>query len=414
MSRLLSPSVALSVENGFADIGEFCASSPDTSSSVSESLASAELPQLHQQHKLGGVDLNEVADELEEELVLCLSTGYCNLSQMGLVTTPANIPYESLVTLLLSGNQIKEISESLFTNGNFQFLCKLDLSSNCLESVPKSLFKLMKLEVLLLDHNNITRLPVSVDEQIGSQLLPALQRIGLEFNDLSRFPIELFKHCPSLEAVYLSQNLRMLNEPVSVKQLLQAAAVESSKENHRVLLKVDNKPVFVQQMYDEKWDEVLPWLDVELHKIYPDKVLSFLYLGSLRTAQTPLVYRDLDIGFILSAGRNMTVHVESGMRHLVLPIDDHPGEKLRPIFDMAFNFIDDAREEGKGVLLHCFAGLSRSVTIAVAYLMSRYNYKRDEAIEMIRRVRPSSQPNSGFMDILAQYEQELNNQKHHM
>ena len=48
-------------------------------------------------------------------------------------------------------------------------------------------------------------------------------------------------------------------------------------------------------------------------------------------------------------------------------------------------------------LVHCASGVSRSVTICVAYLMIHGHCASvDESLELIRRQRPNANPNVGF------------------
>ncbi|ESL07682.1 phopshatase [Trypanosoma rangeli SC58] len=355
---------------------------------------------------------DEMELELEEEIQHAAESGECNLSQMQLSQVPVSLPLETLVTLVLSDNQLTELPESLFEGRCCRHLVKFDANSNQLKAVPQSLLVLPKLEVLLLDHNNITTIPFEGLDLNQQPLLPALNFLGLEFNDLQAFPVEFFIHCPLLSKIFIGQNEKMLEAPVPTGQLLRSTVAQRhGSKNHngenRVILKVDNRPCFVKQVLDEHWDTTMPWLEVQFHKIYPDKVLGFMYLGSLRTAQTRTVYRDLNIDYILSIARDMEVRVDPGMKHLVLPVEDIPGEDIQQLFEQAFTFIDEARDKNKGILLHCFAGLSRSVTVAAAYLMSRCNMTRDEALDFIRKARPAAQPNPGFMETLRKFEKLL-------
>ncbi|KAK4478022.1 hypothetical protein RD792_017287 [Penstemon davidsonii] len=80
---------------------------------------------------------------------------------------------------------------------------------------------------------------------------------------------------------------------------------------------------------------------------------------------------------------------------------------LLPFFDECFAFIDEARTTGGAVLVHCFAGRSRSVTIIVAYLMFKNGMSLSEAMEHVKGKRPVVSPNSGFMLQLADYERYL-------
>ena len=47
--------------------------------------------------------------------------------------------------------------------------------------------------------------------------------------------------------------------------------------------------------------------------------------------------------------------------------DDRPAEDLLSIFGSTCDLIDEKRAEGKKVLVHCRMGVSRSVTLVMAY-----------------------------------------------
>ena len=57
--------------------------------------------------------------------------------------------------------------------------------------------------------------------------------------------------------------------------------------------------------------------------------------------------------------------------------------------------------------MHCEAGISRSGTIVVAYLMRKNKWSREEALAYARTKRPKYHPNKGFMQQLLEYEEEL-------
>jgi hypothetical protein len=60
------------------------------------------------------------------------------------------------------------------------------------------------------------------------------------------------------------------------------------------------------------------------------------------------------------------------------------------------------------VLIHCFAGKSRSVTILLSYLL-RLGWSLTDAYEHVKRCRPALGPNPGFMAQLRELEIELRN-----
>ena len=53
---------------------------------------------------------------------------------------------------------------------------------------------------------------------------------------------------------------------------------------------------------------------------------------------------------------------------------------------------------------HCFAGISRSSTVCIAYLMNSKKIKKDEALSLIRVNRPQANPNQGFVTQLQAYQ----------
>jgi len=57
-----------------------------------------------------------------------------------------------------------------------------------------------------------------------------------------------------------------------------------------------------------------------------------------------------------------------------------------------------------GVLVHCAAGISRSATFVIGYLMAREGLSFDAALESVRTVRPWVCPNVGFCAQLREFE----------
>jgi hypothetical protein len=56
------------------------------------------------------------------------------------------------------------------------------------------------------------------------------------------------------------------------------------------------------------------------------------------------------------------------------------------------------------VLVHCAAGVSRSATVVLGYLMARQNLSLAAALQHLKEVRPWVSPNPGFMQQLEAYE----------
>jgi dual specificity MAP kinase phosphatase len=68
---------------------------------------------------------------------------------------------------------------------------------------------------------------------------------------------------------------------------------------------------------------------------------------------------------------------------------------------------DEARKNNSKVLVHCQAGVSRSPTIVIAYIMKKYSLNLNEAYSKVREMRPIIAPNLIFMSQLMEFEAKL-------
>ncbi|XP_060110813.1 dual specificity protein phosphatase 10-like [Heteronotia binoei] len=157
-------------------------------------------------------------------------------------------------------------------------------------------------------------------------------------------------------------------------------------------------------------DDLGPPLTPDLENAELSPILPFLFLGNERDAQDLEQMLSLNVGHVLNVTTHLPLyHVESGrLRYKRLPATDNNRQDLRQYFEEAFEFIEEAHQSGKGVLIHCQAGVSRSATIVIAYLMKHTLMTMGDAYKYVKGRRPIISPNLNFMGQLLEFETDLN------
>ncbi|RVE65627.1 hypothetical protein OJAV_G00118360 [Oryzias javanicus] len=139
----------------------------------------------------------------------------------------------------------------------------------------------------------------------------------------------------------------------------------------------------------------------------PVEILPFLYLGSALHASKKEVLDGIGISALLNVSADCPNHFEGAYQYKCIPVEDNHKEDISCWFLEAIEFIDSIRDSSGRVLVHCQAGISRSATICLAYLMKRKRVRLDEAFEFVRRRRSIISPNFSFMGQLLQFESQV-------
>ncbi|XP_014662955.1 PREDICTED: dual specificity protein phosphatase 16-like [Priapulus caudatus] len=140
----------------------------------------------------------------------------------------------------------------------------------------------------------------------------------------------------------------------------------------------------------------------------PTKILPFLYLGSQVDALDVEMMQAHDISYVLNVSNNCLKSDSVPNEHFLrIPVSDNYKEKLIPWFDIAFNFLDKVRESNACALIHCLAGVSRSPTFAIGYIMKRMRISSDEAYRYVKEKRVGISPNFNFLGQLLDWERHL-------
>lgn len=98
---------------------------------------------------------------------------------------------------------------------------------------------------------------------------------------------------------------------------------------------------------------------------------------------------------------------EDGQTWHRLTADDDPQEPIDRYFSQMTATIRRAVASREAVLIHCAAGMSRSVSIAAAYLIASEGLSAADAVAAIKRARHIADPNRGFMEQLGGFSKTL-------
>ncbi|XP_078272848.1 dual specificity protein phosphatase 16 [Rhinoraja longicauda] len=140
----------------------------------------------------------------------------------------------------------------------------------------------------------------------------------------------------------------------------------------------------------------------------PTRILPHLYLGCQRDVLNKELMQQIDVGYVLNASNTCPKPDFIPETHFLrVPVNDSFSEKILPWLDKSVEFIEKAKASNGCVLVHCLAGISRSATIAIAYIMKRMDMSLDEAYRFVKEKRPTISPNFNFLGQLLDFEKGL-------
>lgn len=136
------------------------------------------------------------------------------------------------------------------------------------------------------------------------------------------------------------------------------------------------------------------------------KVTDFLYIGGAAAAKDKATLSHVGITHIINCAASIApAFYPNDFSYLNLRLRDHSSQDIARHFYMVFDFIERARKLGGRIFVHCVKGISRSPTMAIAYLMWYKQIGMYQALEFVRQARPAVDPNSGFIFQLTEWEQ---------
>lgn len=125
---------------------------------------------------------------------------------------------------------------------------------------------------------------------------------------------------------------------------------------------------------------------------------------------SPQVLTQLGINFVINVASELPdtpLPNSTNILYLRINILDSTHAEISKHFDEVSDMMEEIRQNGGKSLVHCVAGVSRSASLCLAYLIKYSGMNLKDAFKHVKSVRPQIRPNSGFFQQLRCYEEQL-------
>jgi len=133
-------------------------------------------------------------------------------------------------------------------------------------------------------------------------------------------------------------------------------------------------------------------------------IIEHLYLSPIVVSRDLAFFKAQKISRVLIAAKNLRQHFQQLATYKQLNLSDNPQSCIIKYFVESIKFIHEALSARKNVLVHCLGGISRSVSIVIAYLMFILNISFEKALEFVKKRHSKADPNPGFRAQLKAFE----------
>ncbi|KAL3883751.1 hypothetical protein ACJMK2_029985 [Sinanodonta woodiana] len=135
-------------------------------------------------------------------------------------------------------------------------------------------------------------------------------------------------------------------------------------------------------------------------------ITEHLFLSSAGAVKSDRV-KNLGITNVINCTLEIPNIECQGVETLQIFVEDAPHARLEMYFDRCADKIHQVSQKGGRTLVHCMAGVSRSATLCIAYMMKYKRMSLKQAYDYIKKRRPVIRPNTGFWRQLIEFERRL-------
>lgn len=269
-------------------------------------------------------------------------------------------------------------------------------------SYIKELYKLFNLNSIstedeIEEDNNIQNIKTSKNDQNNYNLLEDIK--DDVFNDINEDYINQnnFKtnRYSQVTSINLPKNTEEEKTEIKSNNKISLDIIKDIPKYSRI--KTNRNDCYYNRTQEEDYNEIIK---------------DFLYISSYKTASTVTDLKNLKITNIINCSGDLCENLKPessllNIEYLTLNIRDNVSENIECLFFKCINYINDVKKKKGRVLIHCYKGVSRSVSIVIAYLIYLYKWSYDKAFDFVQSKRSVANPNIGFYLQLKTFQKRL-------
>merc|ERR1712242_64465 len=174
------------------------------------------------------------------------------------------------------------------------------------------------------------------------------------------------------------------------------------------------KPNFKLKL-ESALDNVFPIPNSDEPKSYGNEIIPGLYITDISQASSEEFIAGNKITAIVTlSSHEIPVSITQKLRqYKFIKILDNCQANIQNYFEECFKFIEENLKNDGRVVVHCQAGISRSPTIVMAYLMKKWECSWLDACNYVQKKRSCAAPNFSFIGQLLNFESVLTRLKKH-
>jgi protein-tyrosine phosphatase len=147
------------------------------------------------------------------------------------------------------------------------------------------------------------------------------------------------------------------------------------------------------------------------------EIIPHLFISNWFTSNNKNIIKEYNINAVITVETYPKPHDilryynENNIDFAYINLEDSPNANIYKFFDSSYNFINSHIRNKKNVLVHCYAGISRSATLIINYLcrnLYTYNNLSNEnpinilnyCVNFAKNKRSIINPNIGFLEQL--------------